>query len=120
MKTNKEMKNEYKHMKKHIGVFQIKNVTNGKIFIEGCIDMNARWNRHIMELKFGTHKNVALQLDWRNSGEENFIFEVLSDIKQKEDDKIDYANEVKELEEMYLEELKPFDDIGYNIRSKEK
>ena len=75
MKTNKEMKNEYKQMKKHIGVFQIINISNGKIFVEGCLDMNARWNRHIMELKFGTHRNIELQKDWREHGEENFIFE---------------------------------------------
>ena len=65
-------------------------------------------------MKFGGHRKEALQKDWNEHGEDNFRFEILSEIEQKEGDNTDYNKEVKKLEEMFIEELKPFGDKGYN------
>lgn len=113
MKTKKEFKNEYKQMKLPIGVFQIKNISNGKILVEGSTNMEAKWNRHRMELKFGNHRNKSLQKDWNQFGETQFVFEILSEIEHKED--LNFREEVKTLEEMILEELKPYGEKGYNV-----
>ena len=43
------------------------------------------------------------------------IFSAL--IQQDEASDVDYKKEVKLLEEMYIEELQPFDDKGYNKRA---
>lgn len=114
MKTNKELKNEYKQMKLPIGVFQIRNKFNGKILVEGSTNMEAKWNRHKVELKFGNHRNKELQKDWNQFGETEFVFEILSEIEQKED--LNFQEEVKVLEEMILEELKPYGEKGYNLK----
>lgn len=49
-------------------------------------------------------------------GQENFIYEILSEIKQDETKAIDYRKEAKQLELMYIEDLQPFNEKGYNTK----
>lgn len=114
MKTNKELAQAYKLIKPQIGVFQIKNEKNGKVFVGGSTDLRAIWNRNKTELNFGSHRNKALQADWNTFGESHFSFIILSEIEQKEGEKVDYQREVKMLETMFIEELKPFGACGYH------
>jgi len=106
MKTKKELKEAYKQMKTPMGVFQIKNIQNNKVLIDHSIDMESKWNRHKMELKFGNHRNRGFQKDWNEYGEENFVFDVLSDLKIREEENTNYNKELKTLQEMVTEELK--------------
>jgi len=120
MKSKKELKDEYKQMKFRVGVFQIRNTVNDKIFVGSSTDLLAIWNRHRFQLNFGSHKNAELQKEWKEFGEDKFIYEILEEIEQKDESITDYSKDVKALEEMYLEELQPFDEKGYNIRAKRK
>ena len=114
MKANKQLKDEYKLRKFKIGVFQIRNLVNNKIFIGSSVNLDAIWNRTKSELKLEGHRNESLQKEWKEFGEQNFKFEILSEIEQKDGDKIDYNKEAKKLEEMFIDELQPFLDKGYN------
>ncbi|WP_299314781.1 GIY-YIG nuclease family protein [uncultured Aquimarina sp.] len=105
MKTKKELKEEYKQMKIPMGVFQIKNKVSNKVLIDNSIDMESKWNRHKMELKFGNHRNRTFQKDWNEYGENNFDFEVLSELKNNEEENVNYNKELKTLENMMIEEL---------------
>ena len=116
MKSNKELKEAYKNYKPPMGVFQIKNETNGKILVEGNTNMTAIWNRYRLQLAMNNHPNKALQSDWNTFGESQFTFTVIDTLEEKEESNLDYAKEVKLLEGMYLEELQPFDERGYNKR----
>ncbi len=78
MKSNKELKAEYKQMKLLLGVFQVENTVNGKVWIEGSANIQSRWNRHQTELKFGSHRNRAFQEDWNTHGSESFVFSIVS------------------------------------------
>ena len=40
MKTKKELKEEYNNIKPRIGVFQIRNTVNGKIYIEASVNLD--------------------------------------------------------------------------------
>ncbi|MEO5890939.1 MAG: hypothetical protein ABIQ31_11835 [Ferruginibacter sp.] len=51
---------------------------------------------------------------WKEFGEDNFAFEILSEIGQNDSDKADYSKDVKELENMFIEELQPSGDKGYS------
>lgn len=113
MKTKKELKDEYKQMKFPMGVFQIRNLSNNKILIDNSVDMLSKWNRHKMELNFGGHRNLALQKDWSEKGEENFIFEVLSELKSKDEENVNYNKELKILQKMVIEEMNIPDDRIY-------
>jgi group I intron endonuclease len=116
MKTKKEMKQEYKLFKSKKGVYQIKNNSNGKIFVGSSKDLVAIWNRHKLQLNFGSHQNIELQNDWKKFGEDSFSYEILSEIKEEDGKEIDYNKELKFLEDLYLEELEPFEEKGYNKR----
>ena len=114
MKTHKEMKEEYKLYKPPKGVYQIKNKKSGKILIGSSTDLKAIWNRQRAQLNFGSHPNQELQKEWKEFGEESFEYEILAEINEKDDEEKDYKKEVKELEELYIEEMQPFGEKGYN------
>ena len=120
MKTRKELKEEYKQMKHKMGVFQIKNSVNGKVLIGSSPDLQAIWNRQKLQLDIGMHPNSNLQNDWKEYGPEKFIYEIIEEVKQSEDKSADYKKEIKRLEELYIKELQPFNNKGYNTISKSK
>jgi group I intron endonuclease len=116
MKSKKELKDSYKEMKFKVGVFQIRNTINNKVYIESSTDLVAIWNKHKFQLNSGLHPNKNLQNEWTVFGQENFVYEILSEIKQDETETIDYRKEVKRLENMFIDELNPYDDKGYNTK----
>lgn len=116
--TRKELINDYKNTTFRAGVFQIRNTTNGKIFVEGSVNLDKIWNRHCSELKLGGHRNTELQQDWNTYGEPQFVFEILGEIDPAQLGDTDLKKEVKLLEKMYLEELEPFGKKGYHRRPK--
>ena len=95
-------------------MFQIRNTVNNKIFVESSIDLVAIWHRQKFQLNLGSHHNEALQKDWNEFGADKFVYEILDEIDQREPATTDYRKELKALEEMYLDELQPFDEKGYN------
>lgn len=116
--ARKDLVKEYQQIKPKMGVFQIRNTVNDKIFVDSSMKMDSKWNRHQTELQFRTHRNKALQEAWNEDGKTNFVFEVLAELDHEEGKNINYRKELKVLEKMYLEELSPFDEKGYNIRKK--
>jgi len=117
MKTRKELKEEYKQMKFKMGVFQIKNNINGKIFIGSSLDLKAIWFAQKLQLDMGMHQNGELQKDWKKFGSDNFSYDILDEINETEDKPVDYKKEVKTLEDMIINELQPFEEKGYNKRT---
>ena len=118
MKTRKELKEEYKQIKYKMGVFQIRNTVNGKIFIGSSLDLKAIWFAQKLQLETGTHQNSDLQKDWKEYGLENFSFEILEEIIGNDDKPLDYKKEIKALEQLILEDLQPFGSKGYNREPK--
>jgi hypothetical protein len=117
-KSNKELKQEYKLKKFKMGVFQVRNTVNGKILIEGSVNLDAIWNRYRLQLNVGSHPNAELQKEWKELGEEKFKFEILGEIEQSDTEQIDYNREVNTLKELFLNELQPFNEKGYNRRNR--
>ena len=109
MKTKKELIEDYKKMNPVMGVFMISNNKNNKILIDNSIDIHSKWNRHRMELRFGKHKNKSLQNDWNLYGEESFIFDILTELKEsdKDKDKVNFRKELKLLQNMIEDEKIP-------------
>lgn len=113
MKTKKDLKNEYKQYKPTMGVFKIENKANGKMLLESSTNITAIWNRYKMELKMGSCKNKSLQDDWKEFGEDNFVFEIISEIEHKDDADLNYNKELKVLKEMVEAELNIESDLLY-------
>lgn len=62
------------------GIYQIKNIINGKIYIGQSMDVLYRLKRHYKNLINGRHKNRHLQFSFNKYGEENFEYSVLRQV----------------------------------------
>lgn len=109
-----ELKSAYKQAPIPAGMFVIKNKINGKMLLGSSLNLNGPLNRIKFELTVGSHKNQALQNDWNEHGEANFSFEILEQLEPNDDPGYDYSDDLTALEELWLEELDPFGENGYN------
>ena len=112
----KELIREYKETPRPMGVFQIKNNVNGKLFLLKALDIPGIINRHQLELKRNMHRNPELQADWNRYGADAFSFDVLARLKAEEFLPEQWPAAVAELLETWLEKLHPFGEAGYNKR----
>jgi len=118
MKSRKDINREYKERIKPAGVYQVKNTVNGKVLLGSSLNLEGPLNRNKFMLKTGSHTNKALQKDWDEFGPEKFIFEILEEIKLKEDPNFNLKDELTLLEQIWLEKLQPFGERGYNLNEK--
>lgn len=118
MKTRKEIHREYKERVKPSGVFQVKNLVNGKVLLGSSLNLEGPLNKHRFMLKINSHPNKELQNDWNELGPEQFIFEILETVQLKDDPNFNLKDELTLLEEIWLEKLQPFGERGYNSDAK--
>jgi hypothetical protein len=115
MNRKQVLKNSYKQQQFPMGIFQLKNLKNGKILIGSSVNLPAMWNRLQAQLKFGSHLNPILQQEWREFGPENFRYDVLEALEpHSASPTFNYADDLALLEEIWLEKLQPFGEKGYN------
>lgn len=62
---------------KKCGIYGIKCVVNGKVYIGRSEDIRTRWRSHKNDLKSDRHINKQLQKDWNEFGEDSFEFKVI-------------------------------------------
>jgi hypothetical protein len=109
----KELASDYTMSFRPMGVYQIRNVKNGKVFVDSSMDLAGARNR--LEFCKQTNMNTFIELkqDWSIDGAESFVFEELDQIKPQEETLSDrselrkYKKEVEELLELWLEKLEP-------------
>jgi len=59
------------------GVYQIRNMVNGKLYIGSALDIARRWRDHRAGLRHGRNALPKLQRAWDMYGESAFTFEVI-------------------------------------------
>ncbi len=114
--NKKELKEEYKEIKIYFGVYKVTCLVNNKIYVGSFTNLKNRWVTELMKLELGQHVNSELQNDFNLYNKDNFTYEVLEEIDQTKSK--DIKGDLKALEELWLEQLQPYDDIGYNKRKK--
>lgn len=114
MKTQKDLKREYKERKKTAGIFQVKNIANGKILLGSSLNLDGPLNSHKFMLTIGNHRNETLQKEWKAFGADTFVFEILEEVKEKDDPDFNREDELTLLEQIWIEKLQPFGERGYN------
>jgi len=117
-KTRQEIKREYVDRKKPAGLFQIRNKVNGKVLLGSSLNLEGPLNGHKFMLQIGRHQNDALQKDWNQFGADKFAFEILEEVKVKDDPDFNLEDELTLLEQIWLEKLQPFGERGYNNNSR--
>jgi hypothetical protein len=114
VKSKQDIKREYKERQKPAGVFQVKNIANGKVLLGSSLNLEGPLNGHKFLLTIGQHRNEALQKEWNEYGPDKFVFEILETVKVKDDPNFSLAAELKLLEQIWLEKLQAFGAQGYN------
>lgn len=137
MDRRKELQNEYAMQKREMGVFAITNRLSGKRYIAYSTTLDSAEKRERFMLNFGSHRNSALQAEWKRDGEAQFEFEILETLKLGDEVRKDYKDiglqnegglrsnvilsyrdNLKKMERKWLEKLQPFEPAGYNKHPK--
>lgn len=114
MNTIEDVNEKEVGTERSMGIFQIRNKVNQKIYV-GCSDnLDAAWDSHKTRLDAGVHPNGGLQSDYHKMGPDNFEFELIEHFFEKNSHIQDANNALDELEKSVLEKLQPYDEKGYN------
>ncbi len=116
----KALKKQYKETLQSMGVFKIQNKVNGKILIVSSNNITGRINREKFQLDMSSHQNTDLQKDYKEFGKDSFVFEIVDQLKPKEDPAYNYTDDLAVLEAMWLDKLQPYGDKGYNEKKSPK
>ena len=117
VKTRKDLHREYKERVKPAGIYQVKNIKNGKVLLGSSLNLEGPLNRHKFMLKIGSHTNKALQNDWNEFGPDAFVFEILEEILVKDDLNFNLQDDLILLEMIWLEKTQPVQN-GYNLNDR--
>ncbi|MCM3736567.1 GIY-YIG nuclease family protein [Bacillus cytotoxicus] len=113
MDRKKELKQLYKETEIEGGIYCIRNTKNEKVYVESTKNFKAMSGRRLL-LNMGSHMNKALQNEWKEYGADAFEFEILEVLKKKKTGYFNEKEELKKLEEKWLEKLQPYGERGYN------
>jgi hypothetical protein len=114
-----QLKQDYKEKPPAMGVYAVRNKANGKVLVGSSLNLPGGLNRLRFELtRIGHRAHPALQEDWNRFGEDSFTFEVLDVLPPPEEPGVDVREELKVLEALWLERLRPYGDAGYNTAPK--
>jgi len=117
VKSRKELNREYGEWVKPSGVFQVKNIINNTVLLGSSLNLEGSLNKHKFMLKIGSHTNKALQKDWNEFGADQFVFEILEEVKVIDHPNFNLKDELTLLEEIWLEKLQPVGERGYNLNA---
>lgn len=100
-------KSRTKKTPRRSGVYQIRCIVTGQIYIGSAVNISARWAQHQRSLRQGSHVNRYLQQTWIRCGEENFEFTV-----------VEYVSRpfLLRAEQLWIDKTRCADrEIGFNI-----
>jgi group I intron endonuclease len=76
------------------GIYAIRHLESGKVYVGSASNISKRWHRHKKDLRLGVHRNKHLQAAWIKYGEEAFVFVILeltSELDTREQFWMDYT-----------------------------
>lgn len=111
-----EIKKQYKESRPDMGVYQIRNKVNGKIYVESSKNLEGTRTSRLFQLRMGKIVfNPELQNDLTQFGSEIFEFSVLDVLPTPEPgDNVEQL--LIGLKLHWLDKLQPFGEQGYNNR----
>lgn len=90
------------------GIYKITNTVNGRFYIGSSVDTARRWKEHNWDLYKNNHDNAKLQASFNKYGINNFKFEIVEEVTNKET--------LLSVEQKWLDKSGCLDrSIGFNI-----
>ncbi len=88
------------------GIYRIRNIKNGKIYIGQSVNISHRWACHLYDLRHNRHGNPYLQRAY-NKDPDSFVFEIICQCEEKD---------LNEIEAALIKKYNTTNDkFGYNI-----
>jgi hypothetical protein len=118
-RSRAELKRQYKERAPPAGVWAVRNLRSGKVLLGASVNVPGMLNRLRFELESGLRRHPALQEDWDRLGPEAFAFETLDLLPAPKEGPVDaqvQREELKVLEALWLERLRPWGEAGYHAR----
>jgi len=104
--SRKEKINAYKQRRLIGGIYQIRNLINGKCLLQSTTDLAGSKNRFDFSCYTGSCISYKLQKDWTAFGKDSFVFEILEELTQKETQTAkEFSEDIKTLEEIWMEKI---------------
>lgn len=100
----KEIAREYKERKNLKGIYAVRCTATGSVWVDSTPNLDTSQNKVWFFLRLGTHPNKKLQAEWKEHGEDSFVYEVL---EQFEDDlsSMQFEMQAKKRKEHWKSEL---------------
>lgn len=89
------------------GIYIIINSVDGKVYVGSAKNFKKRWNRHLKDLKKGTHSSTKLQRAYNKYSVSDFLFKIVERTEYKKPD-------IVEKENFYIKHFNAKKN-GYNI-----
>ena len=118
MIDKKQLKEDFKNYVPDKGIFAIKNIKSGRVFLGSSLNMHDILKKHKFVLDTGTHRNFKLQEEYTTLGSENFTFEVLEKLIIKDDIGYNYEEDLQILEMLWIDKFRPLEVNCYNSNEK--
>lgn len=105
-----------------MGIYQLRNKLNGKIYLGAAMDLDGMRNRIAFSANMNEAPFYELKEDWAKHGPDSFLYEIVDRLKPQSDSPADkaelaqYRDELDALLELWLDKLQPYGDKGYNKR----
>jgi len=76
---NTQYKNMFGNLpeENNTGIYEIRNITNGRIYIGSAVNISKRWRDHLRQLESNNHHSKFMNRCWNKHGKESFVFRVL-------------------------------------------
>ena len=104
--NRREAVKEYKKTIQPMGIVQVKNLTNHRVYLKASGNTPGTINGIRFQLKMGNFPLCPeLTRDWNELGGQNFVIDVLDELKPVVDPEHDYVDDLKELEKMWKEQI---------------
>jgi len=71
---------EYKNRKPHRGVFAVRCSATRHVWVGASPNLEAARNGAWFTLRAGSHRDAALQAEWREHGEASFRYDILEEL----------------------------------------
>ena len=115
----RQAKKEYLRSIQPMGIVQVKNLKDGRCLLMRSANTGGTINSLRFQLNSGAFPtSQQLLRDWKKLGESSFTIEVIDELEATDDPARDCDAELHALEELWLERLQPFDELGYHSRKR--
>ena len=80
--SKKELIRKFKEQKATLGVYAVRCIPAGKVWVGSSRNLDATKNGIWFCLRSGSHQEKSLQAEWNALGEDSFQYEILDTLKE--------------------------------------